>query len=68
MDENSVSPTVKEDADNSYFYLTYQHSRKTEKLIGTNVIPEFPLWIILPLFLIATLFGSVIKKKILHST
>ena len=27
-------------------------------------IPEFPLWIILPLFLIATLYAIVIKKKV----
>jgi parallel beta-helix repeat protein len=27
-------------------------------------IPEFPSWIILPLFLVATLFGIIIRKKI----
>jgi len=32
----------------------------------TNVIPEFPSWIILPLFLTATLFAIVIKKRLLH--
>ncbi len=28
------------------------------------IIPEFPSWIILPLFLIATLFGTIIRKKL----
>ncbi|UCC58921.1 MAG: right-handed parallel beta-helix repeat-containing protein [Candidatus Bathyarchaeum sp.] len=28
-----------------------------------NIIPEFPSWIILPLFLVATLFGIIIRKK-----
>ncbi|HDQ07112.1 MAG TPA: hypothetical protein ENN36_10395 [Candidatus Bathyarchaeota archaeon] len=35
--------------------------------ISTNSeqgIPEFPSWIIIPLFLIATLFGIIIKKKL----
>ena len=29
-----------------------------------NSIPEFPSWIILPLFLITTLFGITVRKKI----
>jgi hypothetical protein len=32
-------------------------------LLG-SIIPEFPSWIILPLFLIATLFAIIYKKKI----
>ena len=37
--------------------------------IDTNPItdiPEFPSWIILPLFLMATLFAIVIKKRVFH--
>jgi hypothetical protein len=30
----------------------------------TDIIPEFPSWIILPLFLIATLFSIAIRKKL----
>jgi parallel beta-helix repeat protein len=29
----------------------------------TNVIPEFPSWIILPLVLVVTLFGVILRKK-----
>ena len=45
---NAGNPAVK---DNAGEYYTY------------NVIPEFPSWIILPLFLIATLFAIIIKKR-----
>jgi hypothetical protein len=31
--------------------------------IETNTIPEFPSWIILPLFLVVTLFVIIIRKK-----
>jgi hypothetical protein len=34
-----------------------------EALATFAVIPEFPSWIILPLFLVVTLFGVIIKKK-----
>jgi hypothetical protein len=33
---------------------------------GTQAIPEFPSWIILPLFLTATLFAIVIKKRLFY--
>jgi len=32
-----------------------------------NPIPEFPSWIILPLFLMAMLFAVIIKERVLHS-
>jgi len=35
-----------------------------EQYIPVGYIPEFPSWIILPLFLMATLFAVVIKKKV----
>jgi hypothetical protein len=31
-------------------------------------IPEFPSWIILPLFLMATMSAIIVKKKLFHST
>jgi hypothetical protein len=34
-----------------------------EALASFAVIPEFPSWIILPLFLVVTLFGVIIRKK-----
>ena len=35
----------------------------TQERISIKFIPEFPSWIILPLFLIVTLFGVVFRKK-----
>jgi len=34
---------------------------KTDK---SGIIPEFPSWVILPLFLIATLFSIIIRKRL----
>jgi hypothetical protein len=34
--------------------------------LGYTVVPEFPLWIIIPLFLVATLSAIVVKKKIIQ--
>jgi len=66
VDGNQVTSTVKEEANSTYLYFTYQHSTKTVEIIGTDAIPEFPSRIILPLFLIATIVVIVyrqIKKK-----
>ena len=46
------------------FYVTFDHSTHSFKIIATNIIPEFPSWIILPLFLVVTLFGIIIRKKL----
>jgi parallel beta-helix repeat protein len=46
------------DSTNSYLYFTYSHS--TEQIIIT---PEFPSFLILPLFLITTLLLALIYKK-----
>jgi hypothetical protein len=37
-------------------------------IIKTDIdgIPEFPSWIMLPLFLVATLFAVVFKKRLTH--
>ena len=63
VDNNPVIPVVNEDASNTYVYFTYSHSAKTVEIIGTDAIPEFPSWIIPPLFLVATLIAVGIKRK-----
>jgi len=64
VDVNSVTPTVNEDANNTYLYFTYQHSTKTVEIIGTTAIPEFPSWIILPLLITATLLIIICKQRL----
>jgi nitrous oxidase accessory protein len=62
--ETSVTPTVNVDTNNTYLYFTYKHSTNTIEIIGTTAIPEFPLWVILPLFLVATFVVVIIKKRL----
>jgi len=45
------------------FYISYSHSTHTIKIVGTEVIPEFPSFLILPLFMIATLLTAIIYSK-----
>ncbi len=65
INEISTTPTVNEDATNTYLYFTYSHSIKTIKIIGIDAIPEFPSWAIVPLLLTATL-AAIIYRKRLH--
>ena len=68
VDGNSVTPTVNEDADNSYLYFTYNHSTKTVEIIGTNAIPEFPSWT--PMLLILTVLTVALvtyKRRLLKT-
>jgi hypothetical protein len=43
---------------NSYLYFTYSHS--TEQIF---IVPEFPSFLMLPLFMIATLLAVMVYKK-----
>jgi len=45
-------------ADYSYLYFTYTHSTET-----VSIVPEFPSFLILPLFMIMTLLAVIIYKK-----
>ena len=47
----------------TYLYFTYNHSTKTVTIQGTNVIPEFPPTIVLPLFMMIALIAITLTKK-----
>ena len=64
VDEQPVIPTVNEDANNTCLLFTYGHSTKTIEIIGTDAIPEFPSWIIMPLLLTATLLIIICKRRL----
>ena len=51
------------DENYTYLYFTYNHSTKTVQIIGTDVIPEFPSAMLLPLFIFATLTATTLLKK-----
>jgi len=67
VDGASVTPTVNEEANNTYLYFTYQHSIKTVEIIGTDAIPEFPSWTPLLIMLIAVLAVVVVYKRKLQN-
>jgi parallel beta-helix repeat protein len=56
--------------DTPYFYINYDDENKTlfidnyPLIEPVPVIPEFPSWIILPLFVVLTLVGFTIRNKI----
>ena len=54
---------VTTDANYTYIYFTYHHSTETVKITSTNAVPEFQPLILLPLFMIVTLFGAIILRK-----
>ena len=64
VDNNPIIPVVNDDASNTYLYFTYPHSTKTVEIIGTTAIPEFPSWITLPLFMLATLLAAIIYRRL----
>ncbi|MFX1362874.1 MAG: nitrous oxide reductase family maturation protein NosD [Promethearchaeota archaeon] len=63
VDSAPVAPTATEDTHYTYLYFTYNHSVKTVKIQGTNVIPESPSLIFLPLFILATLITVLVRRK-----
>ena len=62
VDGSPVTAKVNEHRTKTDLYFTYSHSTKTVEIIGTDAIPEFPSWIILPLLIIIT-FAAIIYKK-----
>jgi parallel beta-helix repeat protein len=46
-----------------YLYINYTHSKHRIEVGGTTTIPEFPSFLILPLFMIATLLAVIVYKR-----
>ena len=63
VNDNPVTSTVNEDANNTYVHFTYGNSIENIEIIGINAIPEFPSWTILPLFFVATLVVTLYRKN-----
>jgi len=62
-DQPPLSLILTENATYSFLYFTYNHSASRIRIIGTDVIPEFPVAIFLPLFIIVTLVVAVLRKR-----
>jgi parallel beta-helix repeat protein len=64
---NTTYPQVRElpcsNETHVYFYINYSHSEHTIIITGTTLIPEFPSFLILPLFMIATLLAVIFYRR-----
>ena len=62
-----VDYTTIPDENYTYLYFTYQHYNYQHftsiEILGTHVIPEFPSFLILPLFMITTLLSVIVYKR-----
>ena len=54
--------TITENDTHTFIYIPYTHSTNTIQITGTWVVPEFPSFLILPLFMVATLLAVVIYR------
>jgi hypothetical protein len=51
------------------FSISYIHSSHTIEIVASDAVPEFPAWMILPLFMTATLLAVMLyRKRLRHSS
>jgi parallel beta-helix repeat protein len=62
-DELITDYVIIPDENCTYLYFAYNHTTKIVIIQGTDVIPEFPSLIIIPLFMIATLLAVIVYKR-----
>jgi parallel beta-helix repeat protein len=55
--------SVTNDTGYTYVYFTYHDTTETVKITSINAVPEFQPFMLLPLFMITTLFGATVLKK-----
>ncbi|PVX26217.1 MAG: hypothetical protein CW691_02090 [Candidatus Bathyarchaeum sp.] len=63
-DGTSLTPTVNEKENYTALHFTYSHDTQIIQIIGTDAIPEFPSWTILPFFVVVTLIMLFVRIKI----
>ncbi|MFQ5999686.1 MAG: hypothetical protein ACE5J6_02795 [Candidatus Bathyarchaeia archaeon] len=61
--EKGVNYTQTYNGTHYIFYITYTHTTHTIEIRGTEVIPEFPSAIILPLLMIATMVSVILRRR-----
>jgi parallel beta-helix repeat protein len=64
VDGEAADYSIDEDDAFTRLSFSYKCSTRTVEIIGTNAIPEFPSWIILPLFLTASFVAIIVKKRL----
>jgi parallel beta-helix repeat protein len=68
VDGQSIVPVVNETAEYSYIYFTFMHNQNTIKIVGTDAVPEFPLWTPLLVMLVAVLVVATVYRHILNKS
>jgi len=58
-----VDYTLTHNSTHYNFHMTYSASIHMIEIVGSHVIPEFPSWIILPSFMVATLAAVTFYRK-----
>lgn len=58
--EDHTPPT---NGTHAFLYFTYATSIHTVEVVGTTAIPEFPSFLILPLFMISTLLAAIFYRR-----
>lgn len=61
--EEGVNYTKTYNGTHYIFHITYAHSEHIIEIVGTEIIPEFPTNLILPLFIATTLVAAIFYRK-----
>jgi hypothetical protein len=62
FDGLQVSPTITEDADNTYLYFTYQYTKHSVTIIGQHIVPELGLATITIFMMLSILAIAMMRK------
>jgi parallel beta-helix repeat protein len=54
---------VVEDDHYTYIYFNYTNNATTVQILGTHVVPEFPSFLVLPLFMLSMLLAVVLYRR-----
>jgi len=71
MDEyplvESIDYTQTHNGTHYIFHISYIHSTHTIEIVGSDAIPEFPAFLIMPLFMTATLLAVIVYRRRLRN-
>ncbi|MBS7646214.1 S8 family serine peptidase [Candidatus Bathyarchaeota archaeon] len=63
VNDTPITPTITSNSTHTFIKFTYNHSEKTIKIVGTSVIPEFPMALYLPIFIALSFIAITFSKN-----
>ncbi|MEM2589438.1 MAG: hypothetical protein QXT44_06530, partial [Candidatus Bathyarchaeia archaeon] len=63
VNDTPITPTITSNSTHTFIKFTYNHSEKTIKIVGTSVIPEFPMALYLPIFIALSFIVIAFSKN-----